>query len=121
MISTIALRLLDGRRWFVIAANSDEIDISAPELLSPIASPVRISGKAVGHEGNVLLRVHDAFDPEPLAEKPVIAGAMKREPFEAELTFGAPATTAGAIVARTPQPVAGSDAFAAFPVSFGAG
>jgi len=118
VIATIALRQLDGRRWFVIAANSDEIAISEPELLAAISSPVRISGKAVGHEGNVVLRVHDAFDPVPLAEKPVIAGSMKLEPFETELTFGAPATTAGAIVARAAQPLPGSDAFAAFPIAF---
>ena len=35
-----------------------------------IASPVLIAGKGVGFEGNVVLRVHAAFDPKPLAESP---------------------------------------------------
>ncbi len=120
VIATIALRQLDGKRWFVIAANSDEITIAEPELLAQIASPVRIAGKAVGHEGNVVLRVHEDFNPAPLVEQAVVAGAMKLKPFQAELTFGRPATSSGAIVARAAQPLPGSDAFAAYPVNFAA-
>ena len=120
VIATIALRQLDGKRWFVIAAFSDEVEVTEPKLLEPVSSPVRIAGEGVGHEGNVVLRLHNAFDPEPLTQKAVIAGAIRREPFEAELTFGTPATAAGAIVARATQPLAGSDAFAAFPIGFAA-
>jgi len=79
-----------------------------------------IAGEGVGHEGNVVLRLHNAFDPEPLTQKAVIAGSMRREPFKAELTFGTPSTAAGAIIARAAQPLAGSDAFAAFPIGFAA-
>lgn len=118
VIATVVVRQLDGERWFVTAALSDEIEVTRPEVLSEIASPVTIAGTGVGHEGNIILRVHAAFEPEPLVRLPTTAGAMEKEPFSEALRFERPTGDAGVIVAQAGQPVAGSDAFVAFPVRF---
>ena len=118
VIATIAVRQLDGVRWFVIAAASDDVAIESPEVLEEIASPVHIAGRGAGFEGNVVLRVHAAFDPTAIAEQPVIAGATRPEPFSAKLAFERPASAAGAIVARTGGGLAGTTPFAAVAVRF---
>lgn len=119
-IATIAVRQLDGVRWFVIAAMSDDIEIEDPGVPAQITSPVRIAGRGMGFEGNVVLGVHAAFDPKPLAEKPVIAGSTKLEPFSAQLAFERPPGATGAIVARSGGGLAGADPFAAIGVRFAA-
>lgn len=118
VIATVVVRQLDGERWFVTAALSDEIEMTTPEVLSEIASPVTVAGTGVGHEGNIILRVHVAFDPKPLVRVATTAGAMEKAPFSEALRFERPAGDAGVIVARAGQPVAGSDAFVAYPVRF---
>ena len=121
VIATVVVRQLDGERWFVTAALSDEIEVTKPEVLSEIASPVTIAGTGVGHEGNIILRVHAAFEREPLVRVPATAGAMEKAPFSEALRFERPSSDAGVIVAQASQPVAGSDAFVAYPVRFAAG
>ena len=91
VISTIALRQLDGRRWFVIAAFGDEVQIGAPDALATISSPVTVAGQARGYEGNIGVRVYAAFDPKPLVEQGVAAGNMEIEPFSDELALRASA------------------------------
>ena len=121
VIAIVALRQLDGARWFVIAANSDDVEIDEPEALASIRTPVTVSGKGAGFEGNIVLRVHAAFDRKPLAEEPVTAGSMQPEPFSAQLSFERPASTTGAIVARSGGGLAGATPFAAIPVRLDAG
>ncbi len=121
VVATVVLRRLDGERWFVTAALSDEIEVTQPEVLSEIASPVTVAGTGVGHEGSIVLRVHAAFDPDPLVRVPATAGAMEKAPFSERLGFERPSGAAGVIVAQAAQPVAGSDAFVAYPVRFAAG
>jgi hypothetical protein len=62
--------------------------------------------------GHIDLRVHAAFDPEPLGERSVPAGAAHRAPFSGVVAFTPPAGTAAVIVARA------GDAFAARRMSF---
>jgi len=124
-LATIALRQLDGSRWFVIAAHSDQVEISQPraaanEVMPTISSPVQIAGEAVGFEGTVIARVHEAFERKPLAEDHTIAGAMEREPFSIELEFERPRGATGAIVAHTTGGIPGTNPFSAIPVRFGA-
>jgi hypothetical protein len=126
VIATIALRQLDGARWFVIAAFSDDVELTQPsaaegEPMPAIASPVRVAGNGAGFEGNVVLRVHAAFDPEAIAEEPVTAGSATPEPFSADLAFERPASATGAIVARAGGGLAGTTPFAAIGVRFAAG
>ena len=72
VIAWIAVRQLDGVRWFVIVAGSDEVKLSSPragenEVMPTISSPVKVEGRGLGFEGNILVRVHAAFDPKPIA------------------------------------------------------
>ena len=106
----------------LLAGCGDDEDGGAtkPAVLSEIASPVTIAGTGVGHEGNIILRVHAAFDPEPLVRVPTTAGAMEKAPFSEALRFEPPAGEAGVIVAQAGQPLPGADAFVAYPVRFAA-
>jgi len=99
VIAIVAVRQLDGRRWFVIAALSDEAQIDAPEASAEISSPVTVSGVGRGFEGNVVVSVHAAYEPKPLVEQGVQAGSTQKEPFSADLAFTAPETPTGAVVA----------------------
>jgi hypothetical protein len=119
VIATIALRQLDGHAWHVIAASSREVQIRTPDQsLGRISSPLTIAGEGIGQEGNVVLSLHAAFDPKPLAQKPITAGALTPAPFSGVLDFDRPPTPTGAIVARATQPLPGADAFAALPIRF---
>jgi hypothetical protein len=122
VVATVSLRQLDGEHWYVTSVQSPEVEIETPEPLADVGSPLRVSGRGRGFEGNVVLEVRQAFataKDEPLAQKPVTAGSMgDLAPFEAELAFTAPAGETGAIVARTGSGIAAADGFAAFPVRF---
>jgi hypothetical protein len=122
VVATVSLRQLDGEHWYVTSVQSPEVEIETPEPLADVGSPLRVSGRGRGFEGNVVLEVRRAFataKDEPLAQKPVTAGSMADlAPFEAELPFAAPAGETGAIVARTGSGIAAADGFAAFPVRF---
>lgn len=120
VVSTLSLRRLDDGSWAVVAARSPEVRLTAPEPLAEVSSPLAVTGRGRGFEGNVVLQVRSAFNPEPLAQEPVVAGAMgELEPFSAELRFRTPGPGAGAIVALTGSGVAAVDGFAAFPVQLG--
>ena len=122
VLATIALRQLDGTRWFVIAATGDDVQIDSPKLLDEIASPVAIAGTGRGFEGNLVVSVRAAFQREPLVEAGAHAGTTKLGPFSAKLAFDRPAATTGAIVVRDGGGLDGvSNAFAAVPVRFAAG
>ncbi len=99
VIASVAVRQLDGPRWFVVAAGSPEVEIDTPEPLSAIASPVTVAGTGRGFEANIVVRVYAAFDPKPLVEQGVSAGNMELAPFSDEIAFDAPRATGGAIVA----------------------
>ena len=119
VLATIALRQLDGERWFVIAAFSDDVEIEAPQALDEIAAPVRIAGRGRGFESNLAVSVHAAFEREPLAEEGTPAGDRAPQPFAATLAFERPRTATGAIIVRDGGGLDGvASAFAAVPVRF---
>jgi hypothetical protein len=121
VVSVLSVRRLEGGHWYVTSAQSEEVEISEPEALASIASPVTVAGRGRGFEGNVVLEVRAAFDTEPLAELPVTAGSMAElQPFEAELEFDPGDAARGAILARTGSGISAADGVAAFPVTFAA-
>ena len=121
VIATVAVRRLDGKRWFVIAALSDDVEIRIPAASAAIASPARVSGVAAGFEGNVDVTVHAAYERAPLAEEVAIAGTTQPEPFSVRLSFQRPPSATGALVARTGGGLDTTDPFAALPVRFAGG
>ena len=119
VVSTLSLRQLDGERWSVTSAQSGEVELDSPEALALIASPVTVSGRGRGFEGNVVLEVRAQFATGALAQEAVIAGSMEElEPFSAKLAFDAPGAAVGAIVAKTGSGISAADGFAALPVRF---
>ena len=121
VLTTLTLRVLDDAHyWYVTAAKSPEVEISDPEALAAIGSPVTVQGRGRGFEGNVVIEVRAAYRTSPLAQRPVIAGSMAAlEPFTAELRFTPPAgADTGAIVAQSGSGIAAVNGFAAVPVRF---
>lgn len=126
VIANVALRRLDGERWFVIAAFSDDIELARPragesEVMPTISSPVRIAGEAVGYEGNVDVLLHEAFEPAPIAKTQTTAGAMQKEPYSIDLAFERPRSGTGAIVVHTSGAFPSTQPFAVIPVRYTAG
>lgn len=122
VLSTIAVRQLDGRRWFVIAAGSDQVEISSPDVLEAISSPVTVTGRGFGFESNLAVSVRAAFEPEPLAQEGTAAGDRAPRPFSQTLTFERPATATGSVVVRDGGGLDGVPyAFAAVAIRFAGG
>ena len=122
VLASIAVRQLDGRRWFVIAAGSDRVQIDAPDVLEAISSPVTVTGSGFGFESNLAVSVRAAFEREPLAEAGTAAGDRAPKPYTATLEFERPATPTGAIVVRDGGGLDGVPyAFAAVAIRFAEG
>ena len=119
VLTTLSLRQLDGANWSITSAQSDEVELTAPEPLATVTSPLTVSGRGRGFEGNVVLEVRAEFATLPLVAEPVIAGSMQElEPFSADLTFDPPPTPRGAVVARTGSGIDAANGFAAVAVRF---
>jgi hypothetical protein len=122
LVATVSVRKLDGEHWFVTSAQSPEVELTSPEPLAEIRSPVHVAGRGRGFEGNIVLEVRPAFaaaKDEPLARKAVTAGSMAAlEPFEADLTFTAAPGEMGAVYALTGSGIAAANGFTAIPVRF---
>ncbi|HEV7807263.1 MAG TPA: Gmad2 immunoglobulin-like domain-containing protein [Solirubrobacteraceae bacterium] len=122
VLATIALRQLDGRRWFVIAAIAEQARIERPRALEEISSPLRVAGEGAGFEGNLVVSLRAAFRRDPLAQDATPAGNMQAKPFSATLAFERPQTATGAVVVRDGGGLDGvPSAFSAIPVQFAAG
>lgn len=120
VVSVISLRQLDGRRWSVTSAQTDQVELETPETLDVVRSPLVVRGRGRGFEGNVVVELRPAFATAPLAREPVTAGsAGTLEPFTARLAFTPPDGTAtGALLVRTGSGIAAADGFGALPLRF---
>jgi hypothetical protein len=122
VLASIAVRQLGGARWFVIAAGSDQVEISSPDVFEAISSPVTVTGNGFGFESNLTVSVRAAFEPEPLAEEGTAAGDRAPRPFSQALTFERPATATGSIIVRDGGGADGVPyAFAAVAIRFAEG
>lgn len=120
VVSVISLRKLDGRRWSVTSAQTDQVELETPETLDVVRSPLVVRGRGRGFEGNVVVELRAAFTTRPLAREPVTAGsAGTLEPFTARLAFTPPDGAAtGALLVRTGSGIAAADGFGALPLRF---
>jgi hypothetical protein len=87
--ATVVVRRLDGEHWFVTSASSPDVQIDTPEPVSVVSSPITVTGRGRGFEGNILvdLRTRDSGG-EIGAASPTIAGAgAELEPFSVEVPF----------------------------------
>ena len=119
--TTLVLRQLDGEHWWVTAAASANVQIDSPQPLADVASPLRVSGRASGYEGTVIVDVRDrAGSYGELGDAVAIAGAGETlEPFSVNVDFDRPASSHAIVVAGTDSGIAGAlSDVTAFPVRF---
>jgi Immunoglobulin-like domain of bacterial spore germination len=123
--ATVAVRQLDGEHWFVTAASSEDVQIDDPEPGAEVASPVTVTGRGRGFEGNILvdLRARSAGGGAIGSAAPAIAGAgQDLAPFSVEVPFEFSPSPFAIVVARN---TSGADlavpSFSAVGVRLGAG
>lgn len=122
--SVVTLRRLDGEHWFVTsAAQPHYMQIDFPEPLATVSSPVTLAGQRNGPDGAVVAELRlrsataDLLDREEQRAEGPSAGS-----FSIDLSFEAPASSIGVLVAtEAPDGDFGVPSFAAIPVRLGAG
>ena len=102
-VTTVLVRQLgDDDSWWVIGASTPSIQVSAPEALAAITSPVTVTGQSTAFEATVNVEVRQDDTLTPLVEDVFMGGSNgEMGPFTAELSFGAQTADAGAIVFTT--------------------
>jgi hypothetical protein len=102
-VTTVLVRQLtaDGS-WWVIGAATDNIQLTSPEAMAAITSPVVMSGTSTAFEATVDVEVRQDDTMEPLAKDFVMGGSMgTMGPFSKEIAFGPQSADAGAVVLTT--------------------
>jgi hypothetical protein len=102
--STVVVRQLDGEHWFVTAASSEDVQIDSPEPGTAVPSPVTVTGRGRGFEGNILvdLRARAAGGGVIGSAPPTIAGAGEELlPFSVEVPFDVSPTPVAIVVAQS--------------------
>lgn len=94
--------------YSVAGAWSPNIEISSPQVLTTITSPVQLAGRSTAFEGTVQVEVREDGNPTPLAKTFVTGGAMEMGPFSESVTFNTPRAPLGAIVLYTTSSENGS-------------
>jgi hypothetical protein len=97
----VSLEGADQSAWFVAGITSDNISVDEPRPGATITSPVRVAGRGVSYEGNILgAVVRDEPNPDAhgaFSGQPIQAGATEPMPFEATLSFPRPDVPAGIV------------------------
>lgn len=122
--STVVVRQLDGEHWFVTAASSDDVQIDTPEPGSEVTSPMAVTGRGRGFEGNILvdLVARSAAGGVIGSASPTIAGAGEDlSLFSDEVPFDFSPTPVAIVVAQnTPGADLAVPSFSAVGVRLGA-
>jgi hypothetical protein len=109
-VTTVLVRQLgnDGS-WWILGAATDNIRLTDPAALAPIASPVDLRGTSTAFEATVNVAIRQDGDPDALAETFVMGGANgQMGPFSASIDYERPTSRAGGIVLYTTSAADGS-------------
>jgi hypothetical protein len=112
--TTVLVREHDSR-WYVVAANADNLELDTPAALARITSPVHLTGRSIAFEGTVsvaVLRYGTTLqctvptdvcgsDPGVYANTFFTGSGDEKRPFEADITFSTPQTELGYVVLWT--------------------
>jgi hypothetical protein len=101
--TTVLVRQLgtDGS-WWVLGSTTKNIEVTAPQALATISSPVQLRGTSTAFEATVNVEVREDGSSRPLGSGYVMGGANgQMGPFAGELGFTQPSAAAGAIVFST--------------------
>jgi hypothetical protein len=93
-VTTVLVRQLDSvGHWYVLGSVTDNIQVTAPDALTTVTSPVPLAGTSTAFEANVSVQLYADGVAAPLADTFVMGGSMgQMAPFTGTLEF--PATTA---------------------------
>lgn len=97
-VTTIVVRQLEDDAWYVLAANTADIEITSPSAGAAIQSPVTVAGSALAFEGTVQVEIRQDGEPGPIGEGFVTGGGDVLRPFEGTIGFDPPTERFGALV-----------------------
>ena len=108
-ITVVSLERLT-KVWYVTGTSTKGIVVSRPGRLDRIASPVRVSGKAIAFEGNVRVTVtEDRYGKDVvLGAGNVLGRGDEIGPFAGSISFRRPSGTTGSIIFVEPSALDGT-------------
>lgn len=102
-VTTVFVRQLSGSDdWWVLGAATANIQVTAPEALQVITSPVALAGTSTAFEAQVTVLLYEDGTDEPIGTGYVMGGSMGDvAPFTGSLDFRTPSAEHGALVLLT--------------------
>ncbi len=102
-VTTVMVRqLTSDNTWWVLGAASASINVTAPQALASVSSPLALSGRSSAFEAVVNVDLRQDNSLVPVVRTTVMGGSMGvMGPFAKSVTFSAPTASAGALVLRT--------------------
>lgn len=98
-VTTVLVRQVGaGDSWSVLAAVTDNIEVTGPAPGAVISSPVTVTGRAHTFEGNVNVEVRQDEPRGVIGEGFVTGGGDEMRPFDGRISFETPGTRYGALV-----------------------
>lgn len=101
--TTVLVRQLgNDATWWVLGAQTANIQLTAPAALALISSPVTIRGTSTAFEATVNVVVREDGNDQPLVSTFLMGGANgKMGPLEGDVAFATPRATSGAVALFT--------------------
>lgn len=104
-ITTVFVRKIgSGDNWTVTGASTDNIQLSKPEPLRTVVSPLQIEGQSIAFEGTVLVEVRQdgQYDEDGELGFNFLTGhGTEMGPLSGEVEFDKPTVESGALLAYT--------------------
>jgi hypothetical protein len=99
-VTTVLVRQLGpDDSWWVLSAFTANIEVTAPAVLTRVASPVTLGGTSTAFEATVEVEVREDGNDQPIGSGFVMGGANgELGPFHSTLVFEPSTADAGAIV-----------------------
>jgi hypothetical protein len=99
-VTTVFVRQLGSDdSWWVLGSATANIQVSAPEALAVVRSPVALAGTSTAFEATVSVQLREDGGATPLGEGIVMGGANgEMGPFTGSLEFRAPTQASGALI-----------------------
>lgn len=110
-VTTVLVRQLGADdSWWVLGAATPNLQVTTPETLATVTSPLRVSGTGTAFEGTINVELRADDQSKPVVAGTTMGGSMgERKPFTIGLTFvPAPTVSGGAIVAKAMSPEDGN-------------
>jgi hypothetical protein len=102
-VTTVMVRrLAPDNTWFVVGANTPDLQLQAPAWNALVTSPVTLSGQSTAFEATVNVTIRQDGSVKPLTTDIVMGGSNgQMGPFSKAVPFAKPTAPSGAVVLRT--------------------